>query len=422
MATYFTSEPDTLNLARFIVRVPVALLPNGPAPSAVRGNSGAIEAQDVFGMPNGETRSKHYSNRRLKDWSYIGATGSGVGIWVVRDNNEGNSGGPFYRSLVNQGTATDQEITYIINYGEAQTEAFRPGILNSYTLVFNDGNAPDVVDTAWMARMGLLGYVAPSARGGVVGVGITGRDPAYRYTVGFSNATAQYWTDAAPGDGHFQSAGMIPGAYTMRIYKNELAVDTRSVIVQADQTTAVDSIAIQGDPSASPAIWRIGDWDGSPAEFLNGDKVTVMHPSDVRMQPWNTADYIVGRSTPATAFPAYQWKDVNGRLTVRFSLRSDQISDLTLRIGITTAYENGRPTVKLNNWSAPIPSPSVQPSTRTLTIGSYRGNNTMFSFAIPASSLVVGENVLSLGVASGSGSTAYLSAGIAYDAIDLLPH
>ena len=27
-----------------------------------------------------------------------------AGLWIVRDNNEGNSGGPFYRSLLNQGT------------------------------------------------------------------------------------------------------------------------------------------------------------------------------------------------------------------------------------------------------------------------------------------------------------------------------
>jgi len=268
--------------------------------------------------------------------------------------------------------------------------------------------------------MGLKGYLPAAARGDVAGAGITGLDPAYRYTVGFSNATAQYWTDAAPGDGSFHSVGMIPGTYTMRVYKNELEVEARSVTVQAGQTTQLDAIAVQGDPSSAAAVWRIGDWDGSPAEFLNGDKVTVMHPSDVRMQPWKTPDYVVGSSTAATGFPAYQWKDVNGTLTVRFTLRPDQIADMTLRVGITTAYANGRPAVRLNSWTAPVPKASTQPTTRSLTIGSYRGNNTTFSFAIPASSLVAGENVLSLGVASGSGTTAYLSAGLAYDAIDLL--
>ena len=51
MGTYFTTEPSTLGLARFIVRVPIAALPNGPVPSDLRGTNGAIESGDVFGLP-----------------------------------------------------------------------------------------------------------------------------------------------------------------------------------------------------------------------------------------------------------------------------------------------------------------------------------------------------------------------------------
>ncbi len=120
MGTYFPTEPDIHGLVRYILRIPSTLLPNGPVPSDIRNNTGAIESGDIFGLSNGQTRSKHYSNMRLKDWSYIGATGTNVGIWVVRDNNEGGSGGPFYRALLNQ-CGSDQEITYIVNYGEAQT-------------------------------------------------------------------------------------------------------------------------------------------------------------------------------------------------------------------------------------------------------------------------------------------------------------
>ncbi|MCS0581581.1 polysaccharide lyase family protein [Massilia pinisoli] len=421
MGTYFTSEPDTLNLARFIVRVPIARLPNGPAPSDLRGNTGAIEASDVFGMPNGETRSKHYSNMRLKDWQYIGATGTNVGLWIVRDNNEGNSGGPFYRSLLNQGTSTDQEITYIINYGEGQTEPLRTKILNTYTMVFNDGSAPGAVDTSWLGTLGLTGWVAPEARGAVSGAAITGRDPRFAYTVGFSNATAQYWAAVDATDGHFASTGMIPGTYTMKVYKNELAVDTRTVTVNAGANTDAGSIAVTGDPGAATALWRIGDWDGSPAEFINGGKVTTMHPSDVRMASWTPGDYVVGTSTPATGFPAYQWKDVNGALTVRFNLRQSQIVPLRLRVGITTAFAGGRPKAQVNGWVSANPAPSTQPSSRTLTVGTYRGNNTMYTFDIPASELVVGQNVLTLTAISGTSGTRFLSPGYSYDAIDLIP-
>jgi rhamnogalacturonan endolyase len=421
MGTYFTSEPDTLNLARFIVRVPIARLPNGPAPSDLRGNTGAIESGDVFGMANGETRSKHYSNMRLKDWQYIGATGTNAGLWIVRDNNEGNSGGPFYRSLLNQGTSTDQEITYIINYGEGQTEPLRTKILNTYTMVFNDGSAPAPVDTSWLGTLGLTGWVAPEARGAVSGTAITGRDARFAYTVGFSNATAQYWTAADATDGHFTSGGMIPGTYTMKVYKNELAVDTRTVTVGAGATTDAGTVAVTGDPGSAAALWRIGDWDGSPAEFINGGKLTTMHPSDVRMASWTPGDYVVGTSAPATGFPAYQWKDVNGALTVRFNLRQSQIVPLTLRIGITDAFAGGRPKPQVNGWVPANPPASTQPSSRTLTVGTYRGNNTMYTFNIPASELVVGQNVLTLTAISGSSGIRFLSPGYSYDALDLIP-
>jgi rhamnogalacturonan endolyase len=420
MGTHFTTEPDTLGLVRFIVRVPIASLPNGPEPSDLRGTNGAIESGDIFGRPDGQTRSKHYSNMRLKDWSYIGATSATAGLWIVRDNNEGNSGGPFYRSLLNQATSTNQELTYIVNYGEAQTEAFRPGILNSYTMVFTDGAPPAALDTSWFANMALTGYVGPEARGAISGVGIEGRDPQHSYTVGFSNATAQYWTDAAALDGSFNSSGMIPGTYTMKVYKNELVVDTRTVNVTAGATIPLETITITGDPGSTLPVWRIGDWDGTPLEFLNGDKVTTMHPSDIRMSPWVTPDYVVGMSSAATGFPAYSWKGVNGTVTIRFNLRRSQIGNYTLRAGTTCAFSGARPKAQVNGWiSANPPAPS-QPKTRTLTVGTYRCNNNMYSFDIPASELVAGQNVVTLTAISGSGGTGYLSPGYSYDAVDLI--
>jgi len=420
MGTYFTSEPDTLGLARFIVRIPIASLPNGPAPSDLRGTTRTVESGDIFGMPNGETRSKHYSNMRLKDWQYIGATSPTAGVWIVRDNNEGNSGGPFYRSLLNQGTSTNQELTYIMNYGEIQTEAFRFGVLNSYTMVFNDGSKPGPVDTSFFADMNLLGYLPDSARGIVAGAGITGRMAGVPYTVGFANAQAQYWTDADPVDGHFQTGAMRPGTYTMTVYKNELPVATRSVTVGAGATSNVDSVAITADPEAIPSVWRIGTWDGSPAELLNGDKVTYMHPSDVRMSSWVAPDYDVATSTAATGFPAYQWKDVNNTRVIKFNLRKSQIGNYQLRVGTTIAFSGARPRAQVNGWLSAIPAAPNEPKTRSLTVGSYRGNNNLYTYNIPASELVVGQNTVTLVAVSGSGGSGFLSPGYSYDAVDLI--
>jgi rhamnogalacturonan endolyase len=206
----------------------------------------------------------------------------------------------------------------------------------------------------------------------------------------------------------------------MKVYKNEYAVDTRSVTVTAGGTVALNTIAIAGDPSAAAPLWRIGDWDGTPAEFINGDKVTTMHPSDVRMASWVPAGYQVGTSNPASGFPAYQWKDVNGTLTIKFNLTQSQIANYQLRLGITAAFAGGRPKPQVNGWIPANPAASTQPSTRTLTVGTYRGNNTMYTYTVPASELQVGQNVLTLTAISGSSGVTYLSPGYAWDAVDMI--
>ncbi|MEO6280951.1 rhamnogalacturonan lyase B N-terminal domain-containing protein [Roseateles sp.] len=439
MATHFTEEPNTLNLVRFILRVPVGVLSSGPAagvpggltPSGswaqdLRGTDTTVESGDVFGFSAaagslaGQTRSKHYANMRVKDWSYFGGRNSAgtVGLWFYRDSHEGASGGPFYRSLLNQITSTDNELTYIVNYGEAQTEAYRLGVLNSYTLMFTNGGAPSAPDTSWFSLMGLQGYVPTSGRGTVAGVGLSGTVAGNGYTVGFSNTQAQYWATAnLASNGFFKSTGMLPGGYTLKVYKNELAVYAGSVTVTAGGTTTLNTLTINADPAATASLWRIGSWDGSPAEFRNGDKLTWMHPSDVRMASWLPGNFVVG-SSATTAFPAYLWKSVNDGQVVRFNLSAAQLKDSTVRIGITAAQSGGRPRITVNSWTAANPSPSTQPSTRTLTVGTYRGNNVSYSFTVPASALVAGTNTMTINVISGSTGTTYLSPGVAIDALD----
>lgn len=427
MATYFTTEPDTLGLCRYIMRIPNSVLPNGPTPSNILPTDMTVESSDVFGFSGsnanvalrGQTRSKHYSNMRLKDWAYLGATGSNVGIWMVRDNNEGNSGGPFFRCLLNQG-ASDQEITYIVNYGESQTEAFRTSILNSYTFVFTNGSTPSAIDTSWFSSMGLIGYIAPSGRGAVTCSSITGRDTSYVYTIGFSG-TGQYWTDAAASNGAFTMSGMIPGTYDMSVYKNELVVySATNVVVTAGGTTALSPIAITADPSTTVPLWRIGNWDGSPKELLNADKVDIMHPSDVRMSSWSPGPYIIGTSTPSTGMPCYQWMDVNANQVIQFTATAAQAAQGgTIRIGITDSYSGARPKLTLNSWTSSSPAAPSYFKTRSLTVGTYRGYNTTFTYTFPAKTLVTGTNTLTFFPISGSTGTAYLSPGYSLDAMDM---
>jgi len=407
MATFAAGEPSVGEL-RWITRLQSGLFSSVPVNSDVRAGS-AIESSDVFTV-NGQSRS-YYGNQRARELSIRGVTGSGVGVFMAYGNRESSSGGPFFHDIQNQ-TSTDAEVYNYMNSGHNQTEAFRTGVLHGpYALVFTTGAVPAIPDMSWMASLGLQGWV--SSRGTVSGH-VAGVTAGIAALVGFRNASAQYW--ATPdGSGNFVSPAMKPGAYTQVLYQGELEVATRSVTVTANTTLSGQDIT-----SAWPnptAVWRIGQWDGTPLEFLNGANLAVMHPSDTRNASWGPVTFTVGSA--ASAFPAAQWVDVNNPTTIRFNLAAGQVTAHTVRIGISAATAGGRPVITVNSFTAPNPSPSTQPSSRSLTIGTYRGNNALYTFAVPASAFVTGTNTLVIRVISGSSGTGFLSPGYGYDAVEL---
>ncbi|MDT7840316.1 rhamnogalacturonan lyase B N-terminal domain-containing protein [Streptomyces justiciae] len=428
----WTNRADTsVASTRFILRVKAGLFLNDEPDSYTYAPT-TIEASDVFAKSDGQTRSKHYSKLRVMDYNYIGWSANGVGLWIVRSNHEKASGGPFYRSLLRHQSADGGGLYEILHYAQNQTEDERFGLQGPYVIALTDGGAPSsslypgTLTTSWADSLGISGYVASGGRGRVAGVGITGRNTAYPYTVGLANSAAQYWGSARSSDGYFSIGGVLPGTYTLTVYKGELAVHTTSVTVTAGGTTNLNTLAIpsSNDPSNASAIWRINDWNGTPSGFKNADLMTYAHPSDVRAAAW-TGNVVIGSGTETSAFPCYLWKDVNSGLLVYFKLTAAQAAAAhTLRIGVTTAYANGRPQVVVNDaWTSAIPSPPTQPSTRSLTNGSYRGNNYTFTYSVPASAWLTDTsqyNILKINVVSGSGTTAYLSAGTSIDAIDLL--
>lgn len=418
MATHITAEP-TVGELRWITRLNGEVLNNVPLESNTRGNTGAIESADVVGMPNGHTRSKYYGNQRAIDLWLRGVTGAGVGVFMAYGNRESSSGGPFFRDIQNQSGGQTELYNYM-NSGHAQTEENRIGLHGPYALLFTDGSTPSSVpDMNWMGAHGLAGWVGAAGRGKVIGNGLAGREPGATYTVGFANNVAQYWTRPAASNGAFGSYNMKAGTYKMTVYKGELEVYTETVDVPAGGHKTLNTRTIHDDPAAAPALWRIGQWDGTPGEFRNGQTFVVRHPSDVRNQSWGPVTYAIGSAT--NSFPAAQWKTgVNNPTRVTFNLTADQIRNRTVRIGMTTAFAGGRPAIQVNNWSSPLPAASKQPASRGLTIGTYRGNNTRLTYAVPASALVVGQNTMTINVVSGSSGTAFLSPGFAYDALDML--
>lgn len=426
MATYPTQEP-TVGELRYIFRGQFNVLPSGPAPSNNNGNTGAIESTDVFGHSNGQTTSKYYGNERAKDLTVKGATGNGVGVFTAFGFRESDMGGPFVRDIENQGdgSGSDQEIYNYMNSGHhlnltiaGVAENFRVNVLyGPYAFCFTTGGTPSVPNMSFIANLGLTGYVGSSGRGRVNLNGLSGMNTAYAYYMGFNNSTAQYWQQLN-SSGSGECFNMKAGTYNMTIYKNELAVWTGSVNVPANAGVSVNTITVN-DPSSVATIWRIGDWDGTPLEFENGGNIMTMHPSDVRNTKWKPTTFTVGSS--ASSFPACQFRGTNSPTTILFNLSSSQAASAhTFKIGITTAYNNGRPGVTINGHALSNPSASTQPGDRSLTTGDYRGNNATFSWSIPSSDFVTGQNTLVISPISGSSDLSpWLSASFSYDCVEL---
>jgi rhamnogalacturonan endolyase len=412
MATYVNSAGG--GELRWISRLNPSVITTVLTPAEVNGGT-AIESTDIY-LLDGQTRSKYYSNRQAMDLTVRGVTGSGIGVYMAYGNRESSAGGPFFRDIEQQGTADNQLYNYLWS-AHNQTESQRLGVLyGPYALMVSDETTPAAPDMSFMDTLGLMGNVPASGRGFVVG-GTFGAASGMAVTVGWANSTAQYWT-SAQSNGDYSSPAMKPGNYTMTMYADELAVASQPVTVTAGTTLTGQNLNSGWFTPASP-VFRIGDWTGSPDGFLNSGNLTTMHPSDARMASWGPVTYTVG-SGSASEFPAYQFKNVNNPTTVRFTLTSSQIAARTVRIGITAAYAGGRPQISVNNWTSSAPSPSSQPSSRSLTIGTYRGNNTLFTYAVPASAFVVGSNTMTITVISGSAALSdYLSPSFSYDCVEM---
>lgn len=413
MATYVDS--NGAGELRWIQSLNRAVLPNIEVPSDTKGGT-AIESTDIY-LVNGQTRSKYYGNQQAKDLTIRGVTGSGVGVFMDYGNRESSSGGPFFRDIQEQGTSDSIQVYNYLWSGHNDTESQRLNVLyGPYAVMVTNGSTPSAPDLSFMYGFGFAGTVSASGRGYVVGKA-SGVDSSTTPMIGWANSAAQYWATTDPSTGDFSSPAMKPGTYTQTLYQGELAVATRSVTVSAGATTTGQNLTSGWSTPSSP-IFRIGGWDGTPSGFKNWGNLTTMHPSDTRNSSWGPVTYTVG-SSQASAFPAYQWKGENNPTTVVFNLSSSQIAARTVRIGISAAYGGGRPQITVNNWTSAAPSASNQPSSRSLTIGTYRGNNALYTFSVPSSAFVSGTNRMTISVISGSSGTGFLSPGYSYDCVEM---
>ncbi|KAF9046433.1 galactose mutarotase-like domain-containing protein [Panaeolus papilionaceus] len=405
IGTYASAEPSVGEL-RFIARLAKSAVPNGIPEASVSGGT-AIEGSDVFTV-NGQTRSKFFSSVRFIGDQVHGVTGSGVGVYMIIPGvaYETNS------DINNQG-GDQQELYWYMNSNHQQTESYRTGFFGPYAMAVTSGGAPSAsLDTSFMDNLGLQGYVPASGRGTASG-SYSGTLSGLPVTIGFKNSQAQYWISGSGGS--FNRNMMKPGTYQVSLYQGELEVGTGSVGITAGRTTAINLSSTISRPSV---IWSIGTVDGTPAGFMNADKIEKMHPSDSRMSKWGPVTYTIGSSSPSS-FPMAQFKAVNNPTTVRWTASSSQIGSRTLRIRTTESFAGGRPQITVNNWTSSAPGAPTAPDSRGITRGTWRGNNQVYDFAIPSGTLVAGSNTITINVISGSSGDAFLSPNIVYDSVEL---
>lgn len=176
------------------------------------------------------------------------------------------------RDINNQGTTDQQEFYYYMNSGHLRTEPWRMGLKGPYALVFSQTEPKSAkIDTSFFSKLSIPGYIPKSGRGYVNGTA-SGVPSNFQTVLHWHNEKYQYWVYADKG-GSYKSPAMVPGTYNMVLYKQEFVVAKSRVSVTAGSETTKDIAS--AETTAAP-IWRVGEFDGQPFEFKNGDKFTTM--------------------------------------------------------------------------------------------------------------------------------------------------
>jgi len=95
-------------------------------------------------------------------------------------------------------------------------------------------------------------------------------------------------------------------------------------------------------------------------------------------------------------------------VTLKFSLASAPTTSVTLRIGTTLSFSNGRPQAKINSFSGPSPSAPTKIDSRGFTRGAYRGNGEVYDVVVPVGTLVAGTNTIVIECISGNAADGFL--------------
>lgn len=205
---------------------------------------------------------------------------------------EKSSGGPFFRDIDLNWVGDDyMSLTYYMNSGHVQTEAYRQGFHGPYVFAMTRSGvpAPSSYDVSFFDDIAssLTGYVPTASRGYVIGKA-SGTDTSLDIVLHWYNANYQGWAYAAASTGNFAGPELPAGTYTMNLYQGELLAASKSVVITAGAAVtsniAATNTIITGTRTT---IFQLGKYDGQPTGFRNAALQLRMHPSDTRMASWS---------------------------------------------------------------------------------------------------------------------------------------
>ncbi|KAE8338751.1 hypothetical protein BDV24DRAFT_166074 [Aspergillus arachidicola] len=129
----------------------------------------------------------------------------------------------------------------------------------------------DSLNVSFYADLGLLGYVDSNSRGALTGKA-SGLQPGFPAVIGLNNSDYQFWA-SADDYGIFTAKHIPSGTYEMALYQQEFAAATTTVSIKPGGATATQNIQATSTVITTKrnTIFQLGEYDGQPFEFLNGD-------------------------------------------------------------------------------------------------------------------------------------------------------
>ncbi|HYV38163.1 MAG TPA: polysaccharide lyase family protein [Gemmataceae bacterium] len=403
-----------------------------PLPAAIKAAKAVMDA--TYLLLDGLLYSKYdWADFLLGHWGH-GATGDGVGIWILHGSMEYFIGGPTRQELMIHTTDTTPVLLemYTGNHflGKATEREFpkEGGWSKLYGPTFiyvNEGKDGDTMmkdakaqaaklESSWpyqwmkndlypLERGKAHGQLKLPSGAGAADAVVFMTSPCKDWQVQFKD---YLFTTRADKDGKFQIKNIRPGGYTLYAYAPGIIGEYRKDNVTVKANGEVDFGAINWTPPThGKTLWQVGTSDRLAAEFRHGDEPRAYGLWDKYSKDFpNGVNFIIGKSKERTdwnfaQFPGTTWK-------IQFDMNEMPKGKATLTVAVAGAA--GSPSVTVLANGAKVGSLKYDNDSSVPRSGNQAGRYRLNYVTFDASVLKQGQNTVSLQM----GGPLFKSAGV----------